>query len=535
MRWPVPIAVVVMLLALASAHAPARAEAATRYVAPTGADGGGCTQQAPCRSWAAAYQSAGAGDDVELAGGEYGDVALRGLARKASSARVVFRPAPGARVTVGDLDIDGTHDVEIQGVSSSEGWQVHGMAENVVLRDVRVVGSRYGGFLGGSRGVRVIGGEIGSIDPNDGLHMNVADGQNYDTVIDGLYMHDLTRTQDPSAHTDCVQAGSAIGLVIRNSRFVNCATQGIFLSQYGGGTTSDITLENNWLGPAQLGFYALYVGLATNVTVRNNSIAGSGAFVDTPASATTMVGNILASTDAFGCATLAQRAARFAYNVTPAGCPGAAAAVTDSEVESSFVNASAADSGAFDLHLRPGAKAIGRGDPGSFPATDIDGQSRPQSGAPDAGADEYGTAPSGPTEGSATPPAAAESPVNRVRELVGPKFVRIAAVDRLPGVRVYASERPLSLRATARSQRLLAVVADRAGTLKVRQRVIVKRRSVRLRTRTLRLRAGEAQAVVVRLTRPARKRLRTTRTARLALAFAFGRAVDSVTLRTRRP
>ena len=42
----------------------------------------------------------------------------------------------------------------------------------------------------------------------------------------------------------------------------------------------------------------------------------------------------------------------------------------------------------FDLHLAPNSEAINRGDPGSFPAGDIDGQARPDAGGPDAGADE---------------------------------------------------------------------------------------------------------------------------------------------------
>jgi hypothetical protein len=43
-----------------------------------------------------------------------------------------------------------------------------------------------------------------------------------------------------------------------------------------------------------------------------------------------------------------------------------------------------------NLHLAPGAAALNAGDPASFPARDLDGQTRPQGGAPDAGADEAG-------------------------------------------------------------------------------------------------------------------------------------------------
>lgn len=49
-----------------------------------------------------------------------------------------------------------------------------------------------------------------------------------------------------------------------------------------------------------------------------------------------------------------------------------------------------ADRTGFDLHLSLSSPAIDRGNPFSFPATDIDGDPRPRGPAPDAGADEAG-------------------------------------------------------------------------------------------------------------------------------------------------
>jgi hypothetical protein len=46
--------------------------------------------------------------------------------------------------------------------------------------------------------------------------------------------------------------------------------------------------------------------------------------------------------------------------------------------------------GSFDLHLAAGSPALNHGDPGNYPARDIDEQGRPLGGAPDAGADEAG-------------------------------------------------------------------------------------------------------------------------------------------------
>ena len=48
------------------------------------------------------------------------------------------------------------------------------------------------------------------------------------------------------------------------------------------------------------------------------------------------------------------------------------------------------DPASLNLHLAAGAAAINAGDPGSYPAQDMDGQARPMGGTPDAGADEEG-------------------------------------------------------------------------------------------------------------------------------------------------
>ncbi|HEY7018325.1 MAG TPA: choice-of-anchor Q domain-containing protein, partial [Gaiellaceae bacterium] len=68
------------------------------------------------------------------------------------------------------------------------------------------------------------------------------------------------------------------------------------------------------------------------------------------------------------------------YNVIQGGSCGA----TDLNAASGFVNPSS------NLHLAAGSAAINRGDPSSYPASDIDGQARPAGGRADAGADEAG-------------------------------------------------------------------------------------------------------------------------------------------------
>ena len=71
----------------------------------------------------------------------------------------------------------------------------------------------------------------------------------------------------------------------------------------------------------------------------------------------------------------------YSYNVFQGGTCSS----TDANAPAGFRNP-----GALDLHLLAGSVAINRGNSGSYPGLDIDGQTRPMGGRPDAGADEAG-------------------------------------------------------------------------------------------------------------------------------------------------
>ncbi len=58
---------------------------------------------------------------------------------------------------------------------------------------------------------------------------------------------------------------------------------------------------------------------------------------------------------------------------------------TDRRAAGGFVRS---EIGNADLHLRADSPARGRGDPGTYPRRDIDGDRRPLGDRPDAGADE---------------------------------------------------------------------------------------------------------------------------------------------------
>jgi hypothetical protein len=388
---------VVMLCGAATADA-------TVYVSPTGSDTAPCTQAAPCRSFDRGVSVSPAGGEVEAAAGSYGDQTLEDLPSK--GAKVVVRPAAGAAVSTGYLNFDNAQSIEVRSVTTS-GWGIRGSSAHIVLRDVKALDATSGGYFGGADDVQIIGGEIGRIDPEDGIHFNNAYGTNSNITIDGLFEHDLTRDQDPTSHDDCIQTGDVTNLVVRNSRFINCGTQGLFLNPYNGGATKNITLENNWFGTAQLGYNIIYVGEAQGVVMRNNSITG-GMYIDNATSSgVQMIDNII-NVEAYTCETMVDASDVFDYNLTPESCAGATHHLVKSNVVSQFVNGTTGTAAAFDLHLKSGATAIDKGSPAGSAANDFDGQARPIGGAPDIGADEYGTgplAPPGTGGGTPAPPA----------------------------------------------------------------------------------------------------------------------------------
>jgi hypothetical protein len=113
----------------------------------------------------------------------------------------------------------------------------------------------------------------------------------------------------------------------------------------------------------------------TNITVRNNSALQPISFeAGPPISNVQMIANV-------GPMDSCRSGITYLYNVWS----GAKCGATDKNAASGFV-----DPSTLNLHLAPGSAALNAGDPASYPATDIDGQSRPMGPAPDAGADEAG-------------------------------------------------------------------------------------------------------------------------------------------------
>src|SRR5205823_1579149 len=77
---------------------------ASVFLSPSGSDSNSCTQASPCRSFDRGYHVAQPGQIVQLAAGSYGSQDLFYDASKTSTSDVIFQPASGASVSVGQLE-----------------------------------------------------------------------------------------------------------------------------------------------------------------------------------------------------------------------------------------------------------------------------------------------------------------------------------------------------------------------------------------------------------------------------------------------
>jgi hypothetical protein len=355
---------------------------ASVFVAQAGSDANSCTADAPCQSFQRAYLAALPGQVVEVAAGAYPSQSVGEDATKSGGPVVVFRPARGAAVVLDELAIEGASWMTIRGMrvvgsmaatstDAGAAGSHHVTFDSMTAPTIRIVGpvsdiTVRGGSFGGTVDNQPQVKKYNQGDPDSSRPRNI--------LIDGAYFHDYLRSGS-SVHTECFQVINVDTLTIRNSRFDNCdGTGDIGITD---GPHDNITLENNFLGKAGDAFYAMQVTKnIRNFVMRNNSASKAVIFSDAESGGPYLLeGNYMPYSACTSGVT-------YRHNVFQ----GATCGPTDLGVAAMrFV-----DENGFDLHLAAGSEAIGRGNPAGFPATDIDGQSRPLGGTPDAGADERG-------------------------------------------------------------------------------------------------------------------------------------------------
>lgn len=357
-------------------------EPASFFLSPSGSDGNPCSAAAPCRTLDRGYKVAAPGQVVELSAGSYpGGNITNDPSKNGAAARVVLRGAANAAVSVSDELFIRAQHLELRDMSTPNGWQTNENAADVTVRNVD---SKHL-FIFSSQNVEVIGGSIGP-----GVDYHPIIGASTSTpprgiLIEGVRFHDWTRS-NASVHTECLQVGAGDGIVIRGNTFTNCAATGnLHLAWFGPAPpTRDVTVENNFFSTTVGGFYSVQAEVNDTMLIRNNS-ATQGILVNMKNGAPRNVRVIanLAPMGNWECVSGVQ----YSYNVwfyadqTPAKC-----SATDLGVRTGnpgFVNA-----GALDLHITAASPANGRGSAADGAATDIDGEVRDLSAAPDAGADE---------------------------------------------------------------------------------------------------------------------------------------------------
>ena len=362
-------------------------------------------------SIAAAYAAATQGDVIRVRAGSY---AGQTLARAVKGASVItILPDTGATVTLASLAVN-TGYVTLQGMTSTggcavqpAGGQAQGDQQYVTLTNMHCKTLYFS-----SVHFSMIGGEIGPYDAcnaTDGYyHGGQEDGiASYATggvrssyiLFDGVTVHDINGDIVPGSgagdecgqggtgpHVDCFQIDDVDNIIVRNSKFYNCATSDILSRPYQS-TISNFTLENNWFGPTIDGGNGVLLGsvsedaLGGSNVVRYNTILGPG--LSQLGTGTTQVyGNILSNAECTH--------GTYGYNVFITGGMNCG---TNKKVGSvAFVSNPGAGwlTPAPDLHLANGATlANNAGDPANAPAADIDGG--PRNSPSDAGADEYGS------------------------------------------------------------------------------------------------------------------------------------------------
>jgi hypothetical protein len=165
--------------------APGTAQAATRYISPTGT-GTACTQTAPCGTLKAAYAVAVAGDTILFTQGSY-----------------------AAQGTSSQPSISGTKAVTVQGNGTVKIRQINMDASNVTFDgfDLDAAGTTTSGAVfetGGGANIVFKNGRIGNVvDEKGALVGGNVDPTPLNNTFDNVVFHDI-RVQNTTTHNEAM-------------------------------------------------------------------------------------------------------------------------------------------------------------------------------------------------------------------------------------------------------------------------------------------------------------------------------------------
>lgn len=399
---------------------------ATVYVSTTGSDANPCTAPSPCESFDRAYRAARPGDVVQVGPGRYPSQTINSDPSKTSEADVVFRPAPGASVTIDD-DLDFKHGshITIEDMRIVDRPYVYPSAYDITLR--RIVAAKF--FIRCGHAIKIERSEFTDRDATGVPTISAAGSVSIpaagaalcpststpssDVMLDNNYFHEIWRPEgDTSSHRECLHVMGVNGLVIKNSRFYECLgnTAAISFNIHDGSYIADAVVENNlfwrtYTSTSGSGTSRVGTGSGTHIhlsddpesgceiTIRFNTmtLGGQGVTTFCPERRDGIVIESNIMDKAVPCSSTGSppnqsQTYTWRHNVAQDGGWGSACNLDGTNVTGAVTYV---DRTGGDLRLTNGAYAVDRGNPDSPPATDRFGNQRPLGPAPDAGAHEH--------------------------------------------------------------------------------------------------------------------------------------------------
>ncbi len=260
----------------------------TLYLSPSGSNSAACTQSAPCKTLAHAYEVASAGATVQLAAGTYTDTSLPLTSGKTSTEPVVFQPAAGATVKFSKMLTVEAHGVELKGFTFAKELYFGDNAEGDTARDNAL--HNFEIISSGTKApkdISIVGGTAGPVaDGSDNENNLIATNGPETTAvptkitIEGVLIHEYTKVGE--AHVDCLQIWGGDELLIQDNTFKRCSVFDIFLQALpngDAGTPKNVTIQNNDLEKTIEGYFSIFLPHHNegnpehyeNIDIRNNS------------------------------------------------------------------------------------------------------------------------------------------------------------------------------------------------------------------------------------------------------------------------
>ena len=277
-------------------------------------------------------------------------------------------------MTVDDLDIKRGSHIEFRDLTvSADTYNLPG-AQHITYRRIKM--RQF--FIRGADHISYVDSDVGPNVSNDGMNWITAayqtnDGAS-DILLDRVRIHDFKKWNS-GAHVDCIGIDDVDGLTIRQSMIWNCEHFSLIFGKdlWSGRAARNVLIENSFLDCCYSGYYSIGLGdVEGPMVIRFNSLTLGLGWLGGSVRSVTLNSNVIATNNQANCSKATWR-----YNVVRSGsaCGGLSASTGFKSPPN-------------DLHLVSGAAAIGAGDPTNHPATDIDGDARPNGVRPDAGADE---------------------------------------------------------------------------------------------------------------------------------------------------